>query len=234
MRYKEFIDEEVWHGTPHRFDQFSTDYLGTGEGFNTFGWGLYFASKRAIAEFYRKKLSRKAQTSGHVYRVRLPDEDTRYLLWDKRLAEQAKAIQQAALSFLKIQETPPTEYHWGIGCGVEANLGLSNAMIEQHGDHFEAYSDSGAWEARRQFADLPEAIKEAKRKIRTELLRRTGEGFYETLKWECDSAKGASLALLAAGIYGIKYFDGGSRGAKEGSYNYVLFDASHIEITEVE
>lgn len=40
----------------------------------------------------------------------------------------------------------------------------------------------------------------------------------------------ASAALREAGIPGIKYLDQGSRGAGEGSRNYVVFDDSLVEI----
>jgi hypothetical protein len=49
--------QSVWHGTPHEFDKFMLDKIGTGEGNQSFGWGLYFASKKEIAEHYRKTLS---------------------------------------------------------------------------------------------------------------------------------------------------------------------------------
>ncbi len=47
----------AWHGTPHTVDRFSTSKIGTGEGAQVYGWGLYFASLRQIAEHYRKALS---------------------------------------------------------------------------------------------------------------------------------------------------------------------------------
>src|SRR5690606_34436898 len=40
----------------------------------------------------------------------------------------------------------------------------------------------------------------------------------------------AAAALREAGIPGIRYLDQGSRAAGEGSYNYVVFDDSIIEI----
>ena len=51
------FDQPAFHGGPHRFDKFSMDAIGTGEGAQAFGWGLYFSSSRGIAEFYRKSLS---------------------------------------------------------------------------------------------------------------------------------------------------------------------------------
>ena len=49
----------AWHGSPHNFDEFSTSAIGTGEGAQVYGWGLYFSSKKEIAEWYRDNLSNK-------------------------------------------------------------------------------------------------------------------------------------------------------------------------------
>lgn len=47
----------AYHGTPHAVDRFSLQKIGTGEGAQAFGWGLYFAGKREVAEHYRERLS---------------------------------------------------------------------------------------------------------------------------------------------------------------------------------
>ena len=49
-------DMRAFHGTPHEFDRFSLDHIGTGEGAQAYGWGLYFASRKGVAEWYRDKL----------------------------------------------------------------------------------------------------------------------------------------------------------------------------------
>ena len=46
----------AWHGSPHRFDKFSTKAIGTGEGAQVYGHGLYFAEEREVAEHYRNGL----------------------------------------------------------------------------------------------------------------------------------------------------------------------------------
>jgi hypothetical protein len=48
----------AYHGSPHSFDKFSTSQIGTGEGAQAYGRGLYFAEREKTAEGYRKKLSR--------------------------------------------------------------------------------------------------------------------------------------------------------------------------------
>lgn len=52
-------NQPVYHGGPHIFDRFSLEKIGTGEGAQAYGWGLYFASNKAIAEHYRNVLAGK-------------------------------------------------------------------------------------------------------------------------------------------------------------------------------
>lgn len=47
----------AYHGTPHDFERFDASKIGTGEGVQAFGYGLYFAGKREVAEHYRQALS---------------------------------------------------------------------------------------------------------------------------------------------------------------------------------
>ena len=47
----------AFHGSPHDFDRFSTDAIGTGEGAQAYGRGLYFAENEKVAEGYRDNLT---------------------------------------------------------------------------------------------------------------------------------------------------------------------------------
>jgi hypothetical protein len=47
---------KAYHGSPHDFDQFSMSKIGTGEGAQAYGHGLYFAEKEGIAKGYRDAL----------------------------------------------------------------------------------------------------------------------------------------------------------------------------------
>lgn len=53
----EIYFQSAYHGTPHEFDEFSLDAIGTGEGAFAHGWGLYFAANEDIAEKYREILN---------------------------------------------------------------------------------------------------------------------------------------------------------------------------------
>lgn len=48
--------QEAWHGSPYTFDRFDLTKIGEGEGAQAYGWGLYFADEKAVAEHYYEKL----------------------------------------------------------------------------------------------------------------------------------------------------------------------------------
>lgn len=52
----------AYHGSPHDFDRFSLDKIGTGEGAQAYGHGLYFAENEGVAQSYRDTLSRRNVT----------------------------------------------------------------------------------------------------------------------------------------------------------------------------
>jgi hypothetical protein len=55
----QIVGPKAFHGTPHRVDRFTTDKIGTGEGAQVYGWGLYFAENPEVARQYRENLSYK-------------------------------------------------------------------------------------------------------------------------------------------------------------------------------
>jgi len=50
---------DAYHGSPHGFEQFDSSKIGTGEGAQAYGHGLYFAEHEPIARGYRDNLSPK-------------------------------------------------------------------------------------------------------------------------------------------------------------------------------
>lgn len=55
----------AWHGSPHVFDKFSTSSIGSGEGAQAFGWGLYFTDLESIAREYANALVGKPNHTGN-------------------------------------------------------------------------------------------------------------------------------------------------------------------------
>ena len=53
VRYKMIHNgTNLYHGSPHKFNKFSTNNIGSGEGNQSFGWGLYFTDNKGIGEHY--------------------------------------------------------------------------------------------------------------------------------------------------------------------------------------
>lgn len=48
---------KAFHGTPHDFEKFDLSKIGTGEGAQAYGHGLYFAENERIAKHYKDKLA---------------------------------------------------------------------------------------------------------------------------------------------------------------------------------
>jgi hypothetical protein len=81
----------AFHGSPHKFDKFSLEKIGTGEGNQAYGYGLYFAGDKKIAEWYKNKLA-PVGDKGQLYNVDIPD-NSKMLDWDKPLRNQGDKIQ---------------------------------------------------------------------------------------------------------------------------------------------
>ena len=62
---------KAYHGSPHDFDAFDASKIGTGEGAQAYGHGLYFAEREDIAKAYRENLAGKPRDK----RVTLDGED---------------------------------------------------------------------------------------------------------------------------------------------------------------
>lgn len=52
----------AFHGSPHSFDRFDLSKIGTGEGAQAYGHGLYFAENEGVARSYRDALTRDADS----------------------------------------------------------------------------------------------------------------------------------------------------------------------------
>lgn len=95
----ESLDQTAYHGTPHRFTDFSLEHIGTGEGAQAHGWGLYFAQDRKISEDYRNRL-RTGRSRGQLFEVDIPENDV-LLDEQKSFGEQPDAVKQALLAVYK-------------------------------------------------------------------------------------------------------------------------------------
>lgn len=51
------LNQRAWHGSPYDFAKFDLGAIGSGEGAQVHGWGLYFAGNREVSEGYRERLA---------------------------------------------------------------------------------------------------------------------------------------------------------------------------------
>ena len=60
----EFFEAIVYHGSPHEFEQFDVSFMGSGEGAQSYGWGIYFAEHPEVAQYYQQMGDRWAEWQG--------------------------------------------------------------------------------------------------------------------------------------------------------------------------
>lgn len=90
----EYYAQSAWHGSPHQFEEFDLGAIGTGEGGQAHGWGLYFAQDKKIAEGYRAKL--ESDGSGTIFEVDIPETNT-LLDEQKPMREQPDAVKKGII-----------------------------------------------------------------------------------------------------------------------------------------
>lgn len=72
---RKILEQSAWHGSPHRFTKFTTSAIGTGEGFQAHGWGLYFAFTRETGEEYRNRLSKRSGKNRKPFIIEYDGQD---------------------------------------------------------------------------------------------------------------------------------------------------------------
>lgn len=240
------LQQAAYHGTPHTVDRFSLQKIGTGEGNQAFGWGLYFASRKKIAEQYRDVLA------GHRYN------------YDGKLIEENTPEHVAASYIIKARNGDQDaadlirDKDWAFpnGKAVYAALDeMDHAKVASAGNTYrvEVPEDSDLLDYDKPISAQPEKVKAALRDLAHEVYAETyprdqieswfnGQGrgptggdFYQFASRSMQHGRGAengaravSDAMLAAGIPGLRYLDGNSRADGKGSHNYVIWDESAI------
>ena len=79
---KGIFEQIAWHGSPYTFDAFDLSKIGTGEGAQAHGWGLYFAQDEEVSRAYQRRLGGfKSPTAfligGNYYKIVSPAKITK-------------------------------------------------------------------------------------------------------------------------------------------------------------
>lgn len=107
----------LYHGSPHLFDKFDMSKIGTGEGGQAFGHGLYLAENPEVATAYQKNLA-PGEGLGNLYKVDIPDEAvSRMLDLDRPLIEQPQALHRLKAANLLGDERQFDDWRAFVGPG---------------------------------------------------------------------------------------------------------------------
>lgn len=216
-------DDQItaYHGSPHDFDQFDTSKIGTGEGNQSYGHGLYFAEAEPTARHYQELLSSGNPTlSGRVKSVLAEhngDENA------------AKGYIQQAIDYHTSKGNSGSRAFWQNALDQFDDLKNYNkghmyeVHIDAHPDHFLNWDKPLSEQhpnVQKFLSKSPYPPKEDQ-SIGAWLKPRLGEGMAEY--WSYD--------MLKAGIPGIRYLDAGSRGpTDQPTHNYVVFDHNRVSV----
>ena len=246
----------AFHGTPHKVDKFTTDKMGTGEGVQAYGWGLYFAESDEVADSYRRGLSANASTidgrkvpsdwgeiegldifSGAVLRSVNGDKQAAIEKLQEKLTRARRRVDLGGvdgsiptlddgIKLLEAFDESRLKVAVGNLYAVELNIDADGLLDWDKPLSEQSESVQSALSGMRGNDMTSGQISDA-----TFTSARDGGEFYHNASFD-SSPQELSQKFRKAGIKGIKFLDGNSRNDGEGTSNYVIFDDADIKITE--
>lgn len=235
---------KAYHGSPHDFDKFSMSQIGTGEGAQAYGHGLYFAEEPAVAQAYKEALTPDASNyslwktvDGRQFDVARHPEDFAAVRLKSNNGDRQRAIEITESELAGIPKDWSNRRHRK---NVERSLNHLKNKSESVRD--ESAIPGHLYEVnikanKDEFIDLDQPLANQgegfKNYIAQDPIKLTDQQM-QTLKPGDIAGFGKRDMQLfrEAGIPGIKYKDQGSRGSEGGTYNYVIFDDNLIEIAK--
>jgi hypothetical protein len=247
----------VWHGSPHKFDKFDASKIGTGEGAQAYGHGLYVAENPSVATEYSKMSAAGGAIPSPVrtiHGVEVQPGTGQYKaasLLDSMSVSQARKTVDGWLQnarpdevayFKEVADTLATIP--GKAAVKQRAPGGNLYKIDLPDEHIAKMLD---WDkplsqqapgVQKMLEPLGYSTKSQIAKHDDDLLNALLNDGKAPLKISdpmgSDIARGGGLfdradqikkakRLQELGIPGIRYLDGGSRGAGTGSSNYVVF-----------
>ena len=245
----------AYHGSPHDFDRFDLSKIGTGEGAQAYGHGLYFAENEGVARAYRDQLAKGFTGTDGAPLPRAMQQALEFVHPKfKGMGDMRAGLEDAIRRMADQSEFYRKTYGdgWNIYDGALEKLrAVDPATIKPAGRMYEVNIRARPeqfldWDAPlgqqtpevqniiRQFAtQAPEPKNNPAKRNREAILSGDasvpGDVLYNNVGgWRLPAE--TSAALRDAGIPGIRYLDQGSRAAGDGSRNYVVFDDKLIDI----
>lgn len=238
----------AYHGSPRpvHFDRFDSSKIGTGEGAQAYGHGMYFAGNKDVADDYRRSLSAKEfqqrfDQAGLPYYADFDEVMDAMEAFDPRQQELLRRLREE--DFLgfdypsqaiseSLRRGMPTRYEVGpelihardqVGTGSEVELGVpESSLVDWEGPFLKqspvVRSAMGEFVKHQ---DLDE-VNGARALLTMGVKFGGGWGNFYTPQ--------LSEALLGRGVPGIRYLDRNSRRVGSGTRNYVMFPGTEDKI----
>jgi hypothetical protein len=222
---------KAYHGSPHDFERFDASKIGTGEGAQAYGHGLYLAENEAVAKEYRDKLT-GLRTSAATRALDSAGGDVDAAIAGvkaeiDRLKSLPNAGNDAAKrdSFISINEEKLAELNALKNSGSMSKGRMYEVDIAADPEHFLDW-DKPLSEQSPQVREKLEKVRQAVPELWSAAggLRPALPGQYVIDR--LGKTEEGAAALREAGIPGIRYLDQGSRGAGTGTSNYVVFSGN--------
>ena len=231
--------QKAYHGSPYTFDHFDLGAIGTGEGAQGHGWGLYFAQDKQIAKSYKDTLSHnmygdndlmfneealnklystlsdKAHTEADYDKLSVIENILITHTEDDVLNNSDEMFDAEAVKWWKNQREIYLNKEYKESSLFEVDIPEDDVLLDE----------------KRNINEQPKKVQQAVRKMyrslgyKTSALKYvTGKEFYDTVAAEKGGQKEASEFINEHGIKGITY-DGGNDGKC-----FVVFDDKAIQI----
>lgn len=231
----------AWHGSPLpvHFDRFDSSKIGSGEGHQAYGYGMYFAGHPGVASAYRRNLSKRS-LADRFDELGLPqDADPEDVVgaieeFDPRQQELLRRLSEADwLGF----DYPSQAINESLKESLPYNYEIDPALLRARDRVGTAYQvEIDAPEASLLDWDSPLAKQSSRvRSVLGDFANHvddaTGEEAYREMARALGGGHGnAARALRNHGVPGIRYLDGFSRRFGAGTRNYVMFPGTEDKI----
>lgn len=244
----------VWHGSPHIFDKFDSSKIGTGEGAQAFGHGLYVAENPKVALEYKRAL---APGKGGA------DDDTIARVLDavgnaknaaselerraqyanipggkEKLLALAKKLREGYDPRGALYKVDLPDEHIAKMLDWDKPLSQQSPSVQKglaNSESVRAYMDAA--ESQRQQLNSSHPLRLDKipsASIPYDATRMGGKDAWTALAREYGNQKLVSERLNELGIPGTRYLDANSRGAQDGTSNFVIFPGNESFLTILE
>lgn len=236
---------DVYHGSPHRFEKFDASKIGTGEGAQAYGHGIYVAESPDVAKGY----ARGVKDIGAIKAMN--DEMSqlaKVMAQDEVVGQYRKYKTDAGRNAAKRYDELMSQRQKAVDSpGNLYTADLPDEMVDRMLDWDKRISDQPefvqkAWADWRATPQAQKLVKQmtargsSAQDIEKMFANPTGETMHKWIYEGFGSAKGGEMPKVASflkdkGLLGVKYQDAGSRGqGGTGTRNFVVFPGEEKKV----